>query len=82
MNILFIVLLGKREMCFVRARLPFPICETRSKRTRILYTCTRVSHMDILNHFIYFMTCEMRWRMPLLSVTIELIIYTLKRVFY
>jgi hypothetical protein len=32
--------------------------------------------MNILNHFIDFMTYEMRWRMPLLSVTIELILHT------
>jgi hypothetical protein len=38
--------------------------------------------MDILNHFIDFMTCEMWWRMPLLGVTIELILYTLKLVFH
>jgi hypothetical protein len=39
-------------------------------------------NMDILNHFIDFMTCGMRWRMPPLSVTIELIIYTPKVVFH
>jgi hypothetical protein len=38
--------------------------------------------MDILNHFIDFMTYEMRWRMPLLDVTIELILHTLKLVFH
>jgi hypothetical protein len=38
--------------------------------------------MDILNHFIDFMTCEMRWRKPPLSVTIELILHTLKLVFH
>jgi hypothetical protein len=39
-------------------------------------------NMDILNHFIDFMTCEMWWRTPLLSVTIELILHTLKLVFH
>jgi hypothetical protein len=39
-------------------------------------------NMDILNHFIDFMTYEMRWRSPLLSVTIELILHTLKPVFH
>jgi hypothetical protein len=34
--------------------------------------------MDILNHFIDFMTCEMQWGMPLLGVTIELIFHILK----
>jgi hypothetical protein len=38
--------------------------------------------MDILNHFIDFMTCKMRWRMPLLDLTIELILHILKLVFY
>jgi hypothetical protein len=39
-------------------------------------------NIDILNHFIDFMTYEMRWRMPILDVTIELILHTLKLVFY
>jgi hypothetical protein len=39
-------------------------------------------NMDILDHLIDFMTNEMRWRMPLLSITIELIIHTLKLVFH
>jgi hypothetical protein len=38
--------------------------------------------MDILNHFIYFMTCEMRWETSLLGVTIELIFHIPKRVFH
>jgi hypothetical protein len=38
--------------------------------------------MDILNHFIYLMTYDIWWRMPLLSVTIELILHTLKLVFH
>jgi hypothetical protein len=38
--------------------------------------------MDILNHFIDFMTREMRWRMHLLNVTIELTLHTLKLVFH
>jgi hypothetical protein len=50
------------------------------------YSCQSFStyqgNMDILNHFIDFMTCEMRWRMPLLSVTIEFILHTLKLVFH
>jgi hypothetical protein len=37
-------------------------------------------NMDILNHFIDFVTCEMRWRTPLLNVTIEWILHTLKLV--
>jgi hypothetical protein len=39
-------------------------------------------NMDILNHFIDFMTYEMHWRMPLLCVTVELILHTLKLVFH
>jgi hypothetical protein len=39
-------------------------------------------NMDILDHLIDFMTNEMRWRMPLLNVTIELILHTLKLVFH
>jgi hypothetical protein len=39
-------------------------------------------NMDILNHFLDFMTSEMRWRMPLLGVTIELILHTPKLVFH
>jgi hypothetical protein len=39
-------------------------------------------NMDILNHFIDFMTSEMRWRMPLLSLTIELILHIPKLVFH
>jgi hypothetical protein len=39
-------------------------------------------NMDILNHFIDFMTCEMWWRTPPLSVTIQLIIHTPKLVFH
>jgi hypothetical protein len=31
--------------------------------------------MDILNHFIDFMTYEMRWGTPLLGITIELIFH-------
>jgi hypothetical protein len=38
--------------------------------------------MDILNHFIDFMTCEIRWGTPLLGVTIELIFHILKRMFH
>jgi hypothetical protein len=38
--------------------------------------------MDILNHFIDFMTCEMQWGTPLLGVTIELIVHILKLVFH
>jgi hypothetical protein len=38
--------------------------------------------MDILNHFIDFMTCEMRCGMPLLGITIELIFHIPKRVFH
>jgi hypothetical protein len=38
--------------------------------------------MDILNHVIDFMTCEMWWRTPPLSVTIELILHTPKLVFH
>jgi hypothetical protein len=38
--------------------------------------------MDIVNHFIDFMTYEMWWRTPPLSVTIELIIHTLKLVLH
>jgi hypothetical protein len=38
--------------------------------------------MDILNHFIDFMTCEMQWETHLLSVTIELVCHILKRVFH
>jgi hypothetical protein len=41
-----------------------------------------MDNMDILNHFIDFMTYEMRWRMPLLDVTIEWILQTLKLVFH
>jgi hypothetical protein len=41
-----------------------------------------MDNMDILDHFIDFMTCEMQWRMLLLSVTVELILYTLKLVFH
>jgi hypothetical protein len=37
--------------------------------------------MKIFNHFIDFMTCEMRCRTPLLSLTIELILHILKLVF-
>jgi hypothetical protein len=39
-------------------------------------------NMDILNHFIDFMTCEMQWGTPLLGVTIELILHILKLVFH
>jgi hypothetical protein len=38
--------------------------------------------MDILNHFINLITCEMRWRTPLLGLTIELILHILKLVFH
>jgi hypothetical protein len=38
--------------------------------------------MDILNHFIDFITCEIRWRLPLLGLTIELILHILKPVFH
>jgi hypothetical protein len=38
--------------------------------------------MDILNHFLDFMTYEMRWRMTLLGVTIELILHIPKLVFH
>jgi hypothetical protein len=38
--------------------------------------------MDILNHFIDFMTCEMQWGTPLLGITIELIFHILKQVFH
>jgi hypothetical protein len=38
--------------------------------------------MDIINYFIDFMTCEIRWRTPPLSVTIELILHTPKLVFH
>jgi hypothetical protein len=39
-------------------------------------------NIDILNYFIDFMICEMQWRTPLLGVTIELILHTLKLVFH
>jgi hypothetical protein len=39
-------------------------------------------NMDILNYFIDFMTCDMRCRMPLLGLTIELILRNLKLVFH
>jgi hypothetical protein len=39
-------------------------------------------NMDILNHFIDFMTCEMWWRMHLLDLTIELILQIPKLVFH
>jgi hypothetical protein len=39
-------------------------------------------NMDILKHFVDFMTSNMRWRMPFLSLTIELIIHILKLVFH
>jgi hypothetical protein len=38
--------------------------------------------MDILNLFIDFMTCEMRWRMSFLGLTIELVLHILKPVFH
>jgi hypothetical protein len=38
--------------------------------------------MDILNHFIDFMTCELRWGTPLLDITIELIFHVPKWVFH
>jgi hypothetical protein len=39
-------------------------------------------NMDIINHFIDFMTCQMRWRTLLLDLTIELILHILKLLFH
>jgi hypothetical protein len=38
-------------------------------------------NMNILNNFIYSMTCEMRQRTPVLGLTNELILHILKLVF-
>jgi hypothetical protein len=48
----------------------------------IVLFCLPKDNRDILNHFIEFMTYEMWWRMPRLSVTIELILHTPKEVFH